>query len=88
MKSDLKPAASPVGMKSFCNFFHAILIVMDQNPQHRPSLDDLTSAELRARAMEYRQMAHGSRMIRVPEALLRLAQQYDRLAAETEAQGR
>jgi len=63
---------------------------MDQNqkPQHRSSLDDLTSSELRARAMEYRQMAHASRMIRLPEAFLRLAQQYDRLAAEKEAQGR
>jgi len=60
---------------------------MEQKPQHRPSLDDLTSAELRARAAEYRRMADTSRMVRLPEALLRLAQQYEWLAHEREAKG-
>jgi hypothetical protein len=54
----------------------------------RPPLSSRSSAELRARAAEYRRMAASAHTIAVAEALLKIAARYDALADAREIEER
>jgi hypothetical protein len=53
-------------------------------PGSRPRLSDLTPEQLRQRAREYRSMAESASTTRIMEALKRLADRFDELAASRE----
>jgi len=53
-------------------------------PESRPRLSDLTPEQLRQRGREYRSMADGASTARIKDALKRLADRFDELAASKE----
>jgi hypothetical protein len=58
---------------------------MTQNKNRPVSLSDLSAGELRARALEYREMANSAKTAAVHASLLRLAERFQALADKKEA---